>query len=157
MFYESREKNTGRMFRVLSCVIYTIISKYFCIGYLCSEESKLSYLRPGVSGRYKHLDKEYDNVLGFGIPYLLLNLLSCQGFSKNNESVVILKFPHRMSEYYFNKGFIIFDCDEEILKRLPSQVKERVGSEVTVNSDLVMICYTTIPSTSNTLKNLLVT
>ena len=144
------------MFRVLICVIYTIISKYVCIDYLGSEKSKLSYLRLGVSGRYKHLDKNYDNVLGFGIPDLLLNLLSCQGFLKNNESVVILKCPHRMFEYYFNKGFIIFNCDENNLKRLPSQVKDRVGAEVAVNSDLVMICYTTIPSTSNTLKNLLV-
>ena len=33
-------------------------------------------------------------------------------------------------------------------------VKDRVGSEVKVNSDLVMLCYTIITSTSNTLKNL---
>ena len=69
-------------------------------------ERKLSDLRIGVSGRYKHPDKNYDNVLGFGIPDLLLNLLSCQVLSKNNESVVILECPHRMFEYYFNKGFI---------------------------------------------------
>ena len=86
------------MFRVLSCVIYTIISKYVCIDNLGSEKSKLSYLRLGVSGRYKHIDKNYDNVLGIGIPDLLLNLLSCQGLSKNNGSVFILKYPHRMSE-----------------------------------------------------------
>ena len=61
-----------------------------------------------------------------------------------------------MSEYYFNKGFVTFDFDEVNLKRLPSLVKDRVGSEVSVDSDLVMLCYTTIPSTSNTLKNLLV-
>ena len=61
-----------------------------------------------------------------------------------------------MSEYYFNKGFIIFECDEVNLKRLTSLVKERVGSEASVDSELVMLCYTTIPSTSNTLKNLLV-
>ena len=33
-------------------------------------------------------------------------------------------------------------------------VKERVGAELKVNIDLVMLCYTTITSTSNTLKNL---
>ena len=86
------------MFRVLSCVIYTIISKYVCIDYLGSDKEKLSDLRLGVSGRYKCLDKNYDNVFGFGIPYLLFNLLSCQGFSKKNESVVILKFPNRVFE-----------------------------------------------------------
>ena len=86
------------MFIVLSCVIYTIISKYVCIDYSGSDKSKLMYLRLGVSGSYKHLDNNYGNVLGFGIQDLLLSLLSCQGFSKNNESVVILKCPHRMSE-----------------------------------------------------------
>ena len=102
------------MFRVLSCVIYTIISKYVCIDYIGSEKEKISDLSLGVSGGYKRLDKNYDNVLVFGIPGLLLNLLSCQGFSKNNESVVILKCPHIMSEYYFNKGFIIFIVTKKI-------------------------------------------
>ena len=155
MLYDNRKKSK-KMFRVLSCVIYTIIRKYVCIDYLGSEKETLSDLRLGVSGRYKHLDKNYDNVLGFGIPYLLLNFLPCQVLLKNNESVVILKCPHRMSEYYFNKGFVIFDCDEVNLKILPYQVKYRVSAEVAVDSDLVVLCYTTIPSTSNILKNLLV-
>ena len=147
MFIENRKKNTRKMFRVLSCVIYTIIRKYVLIDYLGSEKSKLSDLRLGITERYKHLDKDYDNVLGIGIPDLLLIFLSCRGFSKKSESVVILKCLHRMSEYYFNKGLVIFDCDEVNLKRLPSQVKDRVGAEVSVDPDLVMMCYTTIPST----------
>ena len=32
MFYENR-KNSNKIFRVLSCVIYNIISKYVCIDY----------------------------------------------------------------------------------------------------------------------------
>ena len=86
------------MFRVLSCVIYTIIGNYVCIDYLGSGKSKFSDLRLGVTGRYKNYDTDYDNVLGIVIPDLLLNLLSCHGFSKNNESVVILKCPHMVSE-----------------------------------------------------------
>ena len=35
-------------------------------------------------------------------------------------------------------------------------VKERVSAEVKVNTDLGMLCYTTITSTSNTLKNLVI-
>ena len=58
------------MFGVLSCVIYKIISKYVCIDNLGYEKSKLSDLRLGVLGRYKNLDKNYDNVLGIGIPHL---------------------------------------------------------------------------------------
>ena len=60
------------MFRVLSCVIYTIIRDYVFIEYLGYEKSKLSDLRLGVAGNYKHLGKKYDSVLGFGIPDPLL-------------------------------------------------------------------------------------
>ena len=90
--------NSSKMFRVLSCVIYTIISKYVCIDYLGYEISKLSYLHLGITGRYKYFDTDYDKVLGIGIPDLFLNFLSCHGFLKNSEYVVILKCPHRMSE-----------------------------------------------------------
>ena len=113
IFYVNREKITKKMFRVLSCVMYTIIGKYVCIDYLGSEKSKLIDLRLGGTGSYKHYDMDYDNVLRIGIPDILLNLLYFHGFSKKNESVVILKCPNRMSGYYFNKVFVIFECDEE--------------------------------------------
>ena len=81
-------------------------------------------------------------------------MLSCQVFLNNNESIVILKCPNRMSEYYFNTGFIQLTCDEDHLNKLTLLVQKIVGAEPKVNSDLVMLCYTTITSTSNTLKNL---
>ena len=61
-----------------------------------------------------------------------------------------------MSEYYFNKGFIELTCDEDHLNKLPLLLKQRIGAEVKVNSDLVILCKTTIISTSNTLKNLVI-
>ena len=42
------------------------------------------------------------------------------------------------------------------IKKIPSEVRYRFGAEVAVDTDLVMLCFTTIPSTSNKLKNLLV-
>ena len=57
-----------------------------------------------------------------------------------------------MSEYYFNKGFIQLTCDDDHLKTVPLWVKDIVGAELKVNSYLVILCYTTITSTSNTLK-----
>ena len=68
--------------------------------------------------------------------------------------IVILECPNRMSKYYFNKVFIQLPCDGDNLKKLPVKVKDRVGAEVKVNKDLVMLCHTTITSTSYTLKNL---
>ena len=101
---------------MLSCVIYTIIDKYVCIDYLGSKKSELSDLKIGCTRSNKHNGMDYNNVLGIGIPDLLLNLLSCHGFLKNNDSVVILKYPNSMSEYYFNKIFVILECDEDDFK-----------------------------------------
>ena len=70
------------MFRVLSCVIYTIVRKYVCIDCLGSEKSKLSSLRLGGTGRYKHYDTDYENVLVIGIPYLLLNFFIVTAFQR---------------------------------------------------------------------------
>ena len=103
-----------------------------------------------------HENKDYDNLFGIGIPDIFMNMLSCQGFLNNNESIVILKCPNSMSEYYFIKGFIKLTCDEDNLKKFPVRFKDRVGAELKVNSDLVMLCYTTISSTSNTPKNLFI-
>ena len=83
-----------------------------------------------------------------------MNMLSCQGFINNNDSIVILKCPNRMSQYYFNKVFTQIKCDEVHLKKIPGLVKERVGAVLTENTDLVMLCSTTLTSTSSTLKNL---
>ena len=74
----------------------------------------------------------------------------------NNEYIVILKCPNRISEYYFIKEFIQLTCDEDHLKTLPVWVNDRVGAELKVNLDLVMLCKTTIISTSNTLKKLFI-
>ena len=42
------------------------------------------------------------------------------------------------------------------IKKFPSEVIDRVGAELEVNTDSVMLFFTTIPSTSNTLKNMLI-
>ena len=84
------------MFKVLSCVIYTIISNCVCIDCLGSEREKLSASRIGPGGCYKNFNRTYDNVLGIGIPDMLNNLLSFRGFLKNKGSVVILKCPNRI-------------------------------------------------------------
>ena len=40
IFYESGKTIIRKLFRVLSCVIYTIIDKYVCIDYFGSDKSK---------------------------------------------------------------------------------------------------------------------
>ena len=156
VFYEQGNFNPGKMFRVLICVIYTIIDRYVCINYLGTETNKISEFNLGCSLKTKHENKDYDNLFGIGIPDNLMNMLSCQGFLNYNESIVILKCTNRMSEYYLSKGFIQLTYDEDNLKTLPVRAKDRVGAKLKVNSDVFMLCYMTISSTSNTLKNLFI-
>ena len=85
-----------------------------------------------------------------------MNLMSCHGFLKDINYVVILKCPKRMLEYYFLKGFNILECNYNNLAKLPNDIKQRTHVEETDNSDKVMTCINIILSTSNTLKNLVV-
>ena len=57
---------------------------------------------------------------------------------------------------WLSKEFIHFDCSKRNLEKLPSEVKDRIYAGVIDNSDKFMICSTTITSTYNPLKNLLV-
>ena len=88
------------MFKVLSCVIYTIIDRCVCIDYLGTEKNKISELRLGCTLQSKHDGMDYDKLFGIGVPDILLKMLSCHGFLKNSDSIVILKCPNRISEYY---------------------------------------------------------
>ena len=110
---------------MLSYVIYTIIDKYVCIEYLCTEK-RLSELKLGLKLKTKHEGIDYDNLFGIGIPEIFMNMLSCQGFINNNKSIVILKCPNRMSQYYFNKGLTQLKCDQDHLKNPKISKKELV-------------------------------
>ena len=110
--YDLGNLNPRKMFKVLSCVIYAIIDRYVCIDYLGTEINKISQLNLGCSLKTRHEDKDYENLFGIDIPDIFMNMLSCQGFLNNNDSIVILKCPNSMSQYYFNKGFIQLTRDE---------------------------------------------
>ena len=72
----------------------------------------------------KHGGKSFDRILRIGIPYLLMKLMSCRGFLKNINYVVILKFPKRMLEYYFSKWFTILEFNVNNLEKLPNEVNQ---------------------------------
>ena len=58
----------------------------------------LSEIPVGYRGGSKRGNKSFDRILGIGIQDLFINLMSCYGFLKNINSVVIFKFPKRMLE-----------------------------------------------------------
>ena len=85
-----------------------------------------------------------------------MNLISCHGFLKNINYVVRLKFPKRMLEYHLSKVFTILECNDNNLEKPSNDVKQITHAVETDNSEKVMKFINTIPSTSNTLKNLVV-
>ena len=54
VFYEHGTFNPRKMFKVLSCVIWTIIERYVCIDYLGTETKKIRELSLGCSLKTRH-------------------------------------------------------------------------------------------------------
>ena len=129
MFYETRAENPNKYFRVLSCVIYTIIKNYVCIYYLACLSKILSETNMGSKEGSKYGDKSFNIILGIGFTDLLINLMYYHGFLKNKSSVVILKPPKRILEYYFSKGFTILECNDNNLAKLSNDVKQIIHAE----------------------------
>ena len=64
-----------------------------------------------------------------------MNLMSCNGFLNNINTVVILKCLKRTLEYYFSKGFTILECSYNNLAKLPNDIKQITSAEETDNLD----------------------
>ena len=76
MFHDTSGVKLKKYFRVLSCVVYTIIENYICIEYLGCESKQLSEIYVD----YIYVEKYFNRILGIGITDLLMNLFSCHGF-----------------------------------------------------------------------------
>ena len=72
MFYETKTKKPTTVYRVLSCVIYSVIENYVCNNYLCCHSKKLSV----ISSDKIFGEASYNELLGIGIPEVLTNLIS---------------------------------------------------------------------------------
>ena len=86
MFYENKGTEQKKVYRVLICVPYYLIDNYVCIDYLLCQSKTLSRISYNIiSGK-----TSFNILLGIGITELLLNLLSCHGFTeKPNETVIL--------------------------------------------------------------------
>ena len=78
MIYENNGVNEKKVYRVLNCVVYSLIENYVCIGYLSCQSKTLSF----ISYKPTFEQPSLNLLLGIGIPELLLNLVSCHGFTK---------------------------------------------------------------------------
>ena len=87
MFYENNGEKPKKMYRVLICVLYSLMENYVCIGYLLCQSKTLGTISSNIIFK-----RTSSNILiGIGIPELLLNLVSCHGLMKKLNSTIILK------------------------------------------------------------------
>ena len=75
MFYDNITNNAKKVHSVLSCVLYYVIYSYVFIDYLCFQSKTIS----DISNDKVFEDKSYNELLGIGIPELLMNLILCHG------------------------------------------------------------------------------
>ena len=98
MFHEN---SNSLIFKVLGVVVYLFIEEYAYVYYLCLQrEAKLSLLHRGFE------DNSFYELLGIGVPEILLKIVSCYGSIIDNNSTLILTCRSKLVSYYLSKGFV---------------------------------------------------
>ena len=103
IIYENNGKDTKTVYKVLICVVYTLIENYVCIEYLSCQSKTLC----DISSNSIFKETSLNLLLDIGIPELLLNIVSCSGFMNKSNSTVILNFRPFMIDNYLSKTFFI--------------------------------------------------
>ena len=85
---------------------------------------------------------------------MLLNLVSCHGFTKKTNSTVILNFQNHLINNNLSKVFSIIENNTNNLSLLSNDVKLRVNIIDKLDTDYVMVKNEAIPAVANTLKQL---
>ena len=65
-----KQKYPTKVYRVLICVLYFFIENYVCIDHLCCNSKILSV----ISSDKIFEEVSYNELLGIGIPYMLVTL-----------------------------------------------------------------------------------
>ena len=135
---------------MLSCIVYNLIDNYVCIDYLLCQSKTLS----AISCDPTFKDTSFNILLGIGILELLLNLLSCHGFTKKTNSTVILNFQNRLINNNLSKVFSIIENNTKNLSLLSNDVKLRVNIIDKLDTDYAMVKNKSMSSVENTIKKL---
>ena len=150
MIYQNNGEITKRLYRVLRCVVYSLIDNYFCIEYLSCQSKMLS----DISCNPTFEDMSFNISLGIGITSLLLNLVSCHGSMKKKDSTVILNFRTCLINNYLSKEFLIIEQGTNQLIFLPNDVIFQINLNNHLNTYYVMVKNKVIFAVANTIKQL---
>ena len=70
--------------------------------------------------------KIYDYTYGIVTPDILMQLVSCYGFSIGKHEISILTFRINLVSYYLSRCFMFIESNRNGLKSIPIVVKNRV-------------------------------
>ena len=91
------------VYKVIGYVVFTAIDHLICFDSLGLLQDKLS----------KHDNKfektRFTNFSGLGIPDILMNIISCHGFSKSSIITVIFTCRSSLVPYYLSKVFSVVE------------------------------------------------
>ena len=121
--YENNGEIEKEVYRVLSCVVYTLMDNYIFIDYLSCQSKTLSNI--SINSAFK--DTSFNLLLGICIPELLLNLGSCHVLTKKPNSTVILNFRSSLIKNCLSKGLSIIGHNIKHLSLIPNYVKLRIN------------------------------
>ena len=105
------------MYKVIGGPIYTIIDNYICLDYLVLIQEKF----PKHDNNFENT--RFKDFSRLGIPEILMNIISCRGFSKSSVLTVILTCRSALVPYYLSKRFIIVKTEEGGVDNIPTTVK----------------------------------
>ena len=139
-----------KMYRVLSCVLYTLIDNYVCIDCLSFQSKKLC----NIANNSTFKETNFNLSLGIGITELLLNLVSCHGFMLKYNSTVILNCQSRLINNYLLKVFFIIDQGSKNLNLIPNDVILRLNLVDQLKAGYFMVKNEALSAIENKIKQL---
>ena len=83
-----------------------------------------------------------------------MKIMSCWGFAKEENKIVILMFRIQLVSYYLSKGFLSIDPKSDALDNVPLRFKHQIHTIDKYGTDTSILCNRYIPSSINTLKNI---
>ena len=77
---------------------------------------------------------------GLGIPDILMNIISYNGFFKYLISTVILPFCSDLVPYYLSLVFGVFETEEGAIDNIPMSVKSQIHADNLHQEENILTC-----------------
>ena len=136
------------VYKVLGVDIYWILDNHFCINCLYLQKDN----KPSMS--YKGFeDTSYFELSGFGIPEILLNIMSCYGCVQEDPPTINLDFRSKLVLYYLSKCLVIHQQGILSTKNAPIKIKQSIHAVDMHENDSLMTHNMDIYYVANTPKN----